>query len=172
MAAPRILPRDYLKARRLKLKAHGIVYPATTVAEARRAGLKIDLACAILLQETSGGHNVFGHDAVRNPVQGGYVTYARYRQYLTYRQRGQGSQGVGPCQLTYFAFQDRADRLGGCWQPWLNMRVGFTDLAANIRRTNEWAGIKLYNGSGAKASHYADEVTKRAEILRHFGVHD
>ena len=106
--------------------------------EARRAGLPVALACAVLEKET-GFRNVFGHDAVRNPVKsppGGLlaVTEDNYRQYLAHRNRGLGNQGVGPMQLTSPSLQDRADQLGGCWQPGPNIRVGLEFLAGNIRR--------------------------------------
>lgn len=54
-------------------------------------------------------------------------TEANYREYV--RNRTQcGMQGVGPTQLTYYTFQDRADQLGGCWRPEINIRVGFESL--------------------------------------------
>ena len=108
------------------LMGRGLKSPKATIAEARRAGLPLSYALAFLEKESTGtdadgttrfGLNLFGHDAVRNPVKGGFVTQARYSQYRTNRQAGLGMQGVGPCQLTWYEFQDRADSLGGCWMP-------------------------------------------------------
>lgn len=171
MAVPRITPADYVKARRLRLKQKGIAYPATTVAEARRAGLELAVACALLVQESGGGRNVFGHDGVDNPVVAApgkdlYVTRERYQLYKRYRQIGRGSQGVGPTQLTYFALQDEADRLGGCWKPWINMRVGFAHLVANIRKSGLRDGVRLYNGSGPAAERYAERMMQRISDWR------
>src|SRR4051794_39888469 len=113
-----------------RLRAGGIVAPRTVVAEARRAGLRLPIACAMLEKETGGGHNVFGHDPTIF-VGGGEVTEARYREYKR-RRVASGNrlmQGVGPCQLTYYTLQDEADAQGGCWRTEINMRVGFRHLA-------------------------------------------
>ena len=50
------------------IRAHGGRFEAVVVREARRVRLPIALACAIVEKET-GFRNVFGHDAVRNPVK-------------------------------------------------------------------------------------------------------
>jgi hypothetical protein len=128
----------------------------------------IALACAILEKET-GFRNVFGHDAVRNPVKsppGGLlaVTQENYGQYLHHRRQGLGNQGVGPMQLTSAFLQDRADQLGGCWQPGPNIRVGLEFLAGNIRRMGLRPGVVAYNGSGPAAQRYGDEVLARARL--------
>src|SRR5204862_7794581 len=148
------------------IRAHGGRFEAAVVREARRAGLPVALACAVLEKET-GFRNVFGHDAVRNPIKsppGGLlaVTEHNYRQYLAHRRQGLGNQGVGPMQLTSPSLQDRADQLGGCWQPGPNIRVGLEFLAGNIRRTGLRAGVVAYNGSGPAAQRYGDDVLARA----------
>lgn len=168
---PRVLPQDIVKAKRLRLARRGIVYPATTVAEARRAGLDLAVACAVLIQETAGGVNEFGHDPVSNPVKGGLVTQARYLEYLHHRNLGQGSQGVGPMQLTWGGYQDEADRIGGCWKPWLNMRVGFGILAGKIKSSRSLEeGLAAYNGAGAAAAAYGRQVAARARAFDAAGV--
>ncbi|MGZ4271638.1 MAG: hypothetical protein ACXVSX_20830, partial [Solirubrobacteraceae bacterium] len=148
------------------IRAGGGRFEAVVLREARRAGLPVALACAVLEKET-GFRNVFGHDAVRNPVKsppGGLlaVTEDNYRQYLAHRHRGLGNQGVGPMQLTSPSLQDRADQLGGCWQPGPNIRVGLEFLAGNIRRLGLRAGVVAYNGSGPAAQRYGDDVLARA----------
>ena len=66
--------------------------------------------CAVIEQET-GMRNVYGHDPVRWPqVRGGDVTRLNYLRYKTLRKRGFGMQGVGPGQLTWWEYQDEADR--------------------------------------------------------------
>jgi len=139
----------------------GVAYPEATVAEARRAGLPLAVACALLEQESGGGHNVFGHDPVKNPIRGGPVTKERYLEYVRYRKAGLGMQGVGPCQLTWYSYQDRADALGGCWKPEVNMRVGFALIAALIKTNGLRAGLRRYNGAGPAAERYADQVLAR-----------
>jgi soluble lytic murein transglycosylase-like protein len=142
-----------------RIKRHGGNYALRTVIEARRAGVPVSLLCAFLTQE-SNFSNVFGHDAVRNPIKGGKVTKARYLAYRHYRDAGYGMQGVGPCQLTWIGFQQQADRLGGCHIPRHNIRVG-AELIRSLLRAhpgNEHAAIARYNGTGPAAEAYADSV--------------
>ena len=71
-------------------------------------------------------------------------------------------QGVGPCQLTWYEFQDEADREGGCWRPEINIRIGFRHLAANIKLHGEAEGAKRYNGAGKAAELYSAELLRKA----------
>lgn len=142
------------------MREHGIVYPIWTYDEAHAAGLDLSVGCAMLDQETGGGHNVFGHDPTIC-VGWGTVTRAKYAYYKLRRGHTR-MQGVGPTQLTWWSKQDRADSMGGCWQPRFNIRVGFQDLAASIRRYGLHAGVAAYNGSGPAAQRYADSVLHRA----------
>jgi hypothetical protein len=146
--------------------AHGGRYAKELVREALRARVPLALACAIVEKET-GFRNVFGHDAVRNPIKsppGGLLAVTRdnYRAYLGHRRNGLGNQGVGPMQLTSPGLQDRADALGGCWLPGPNIRVGLEFLAGNIKRLGLRAGVVAYNGSGPAAQRYAADVLARA----------
>lgn len=146
------------------LAEQGCKYPRTTVQEAARVGLPLSYALAFLQKESSGrdehgraafGLNLFGHDQVPNPVRGGTVNRARYQQYLVARRAGRGMQGVGPCQLTWWEFQDHADQLGGCWKPACNMRVGFGIAKALIVKHGKQRGVARYNGTGDAAEDYA-----------------
>lgn len=143
-------------------KRHGANYSLRIIMEARRAGLPVSLAFALIEQE-SRFQNVFGHDAGMPFAGAGAVTKAKYLAYK--RQRGPsgkgGMQGVGPAQLTYYAFQDRADKLGGAWVARHNIRVAFEDLAAQIKAHGKHAGIRAYNGTGPDAEHYANTVQTR-----------
>jgi hypothetical protein len=107
----------------------------------------------------AGFRNVFGHDAVRNPVRSApngllEVTPELYRKYLGFRRQGLGNQGVGPMQLTSPGLQDRVEALGGCHLVGPNIRVGVEYLASNIKRLGLYRGVAAYNGSTA----YADKV--------------
>lgn len=128
------------------------------------ATTKLPLSYALaLVEKESAFKNVFGHDAVRNPIKGGKVTRTRYIAYVAYRKRGWGCQGVGPCQLTYYSFQDDADRFGGCWRPYPNMVVGFRLLKTLINQHGKQAGASAYNGTGVAADAYGrDFVAKQA----------
>lgn len=151
------------------LSQHGIVIPSVCESEAKRAGLPVALAAAILMRETSGGHNIFGHDPTV-AVGWGAVTKQKYAAYRALRDRprhGARCQGVGSCQLTYVGFQDLADRQGGCWVPKSNARVGFSTLAHNVRRSGLWNGVKAYNGTGPAATSYANAVVASYRWWRH-----
>lgn len=135
--------------------------------EARVAGLSQSLALALRTQESGikGDGNVFGHDPTIF-VGAGEVTEAKYLAYKRARgPRGAGGmQGVGPLQLTFYTFQDRADKLGGCWLVRFNYQVGFEDLAHLMQvyrgkdNPTRWA-LAVYNGGAARPNwKYAREV--------------
>ncbi len=136
---------------------HGIRKPRVVAQVCDAAGLGYAAACALLMQESSGGNNVYGSDPTQMAGYGA-VTECNYAVYLWQRERGYGHQGVGPCQLTSSVYQDAADDLGGCWDPVHNMTVGFGIIAnwrAGGRSWHEcWVG---YNGSEA----YADQMDAR-----------
>jgi hypothetical protein len=133
------------------------------VSEARAAGLDPALALALVERE-SAFRNVFGNDPVEPPqARGGAVTRAAYRRYRELRDRGHGAQGVGLTQLTWPSFQDDADRIGGCWKPRAQLRVGFRVLASLIDARGTREGIAAYNGAGPRAERYATEVLAFAE---------
>lgn len=155
-------PRDILLARRAikhgKRDRIQVAWALRIILEARRAGIPISLGFAIVQQE-SNFKNVFGHDPTIY-VGAGLVTKEKYLDYK--RQRGKTRmQGVGPCQLTWWEFQDGADRLGGCWIPRYNIQRAFTDLAALIKQHGAAVGIARYNGSGLAAKRYSREVREK-----------
>lgn len=139
-----------------KARTRGARYAYKIVDEADKAGVSISLALALCEQET-GFRNVFGHDPTIF-VGAGTVTKKKYRAYK--RQRGPrghgGMQGVGVAQLTYYAFQDQADALGGCWRIRPQLRVAFGIVRDLIDDFGE-AGIWRYNGAPA----YGPQVEER-----------
>ena len=90
-----------------KMKRNGILIPLRCLIAARSTKLPLALACALLEQESGGGANVFGHDPTIF-AGAGEVTKEKYLAYRA--QRGPtghgGMQGVGPCQLTWYSYQD------------------------------------------------------------------
>jgi hypothetical protein len=146
-----------------KAKRHGANYSLRIVREARRAGIPVSLGFALIEQE-SGFRNVFGHDPTVF-VGAGKVTRKKYLQYKLARDanapRRRLMQGVGPAQLTWFEFQDAADRMGGCWKPACNIRYAFQHLAVLIESKGETGGIAAFNGSGPAAQRYAVQVRAR-----------
>jgi hypothetical protein len=139
------------------LAREGIIHPALCLVTAKRAELDVPTAAALLLMETAGGRMIYGHDAVANRApKGGEVTKANYLGvYLPDRKRGLGMQGVGDTQLTWFAYQDEADKLGGCWRQGVNRYVGFKLMVELIRTNGRATGVARYNGSGAAATAYS-----------------
>ena len=146
------------------IDANGGRHGALIVEEAERAGVSLPLACALVEQESS-FRNVFGHDAVRNPIRkGSRVNRESYVRYRDFRDAGLGSQGVGLTQLTLAPFQDRADDLGGCWKVRNQLRVGYEFLADAIARHGVRRGLAVYNAgspSSAAGLDYASKVLTR-----------
>ena len=142
------------------LRRRGIIDPGVVIPAAHAAELALPVACALLIRESSGGLNVWGADPVDTGgayAKGGPVTEANYTAYRRALKIGRaGPQGVGPCQLTWVPYQDRADRLGGCWRAQVSMRVGFEVLAGLQREHGVRGGFRRYNGSGPAAETYAD----------------
>ena len=152
----------------LRLKRAGIVYPYWTWRQAKVARLGLPLACALLMQESAGGHNEFGHDPTI-AAGWGTVTKAKYLAYRHLRDETGECQGVGPCQLTAKGYQDEADRLGGCWIPRHNMAVGFHALAGLVRAQGLDVGVERYNGSGPAAVAYSARVRALAAHFKAVG---
>lgn len=153
------------------LREQGIVNPVWTIQAASFARLPLEYGCALLDKESGGGRNEWGHDPTifvggydeaTGHAYGELVTEQAYLAYKALRIRTNRYQGVGPCQLTYYGFQDAADNLGGCWVPLHNMTVGFNLLRGNIQRYGEQAGAAAYNGSGPAAVAYGEDFVHRA----------
>jgi hypothetical protein len=150
------------------LKQHGIMRPKEVVELAALAGLELAAAATLLQKESGGGTNVYGHDAVETGGfydKGGQVTAANYKQYKAHRSQF-GAQGVGPTQLTYPPFQDRADARGGCFDWRVNALVGFEILSGNITALGVRKGFRAFNGSGPAAEKYADDAMAKLRVWR------
>jgi len=153
------------------LRRHGISIPRICLGQAKKVGLETAVGAAVLMRESSGGQNVFGHDPTIF-VGAGLVTkqkFLAYRQARDMPHHGSNCQGVGPVQLTFVGFQDQADALGGCWNPSNNVHVGFATLARNIHQSGSlWKGLHDYNGSGPAAVAYANAVVQSVALWRGF----
>lgn len=140
-------------------------YARKIVAASRATGLPLPLGLALIQQETN-FRNVFGHDPTIF-AGAGYVTSGKYAQYKFMRDRipsRREMQGVGPAQLTWWEFQDAADRMGGCWKPHLNIIVGFRVLKGHIDAEGLVVGVARYNGTGPDADRYSKEVREKAQV--------
>jgi len=150
------------------LANHGTQRAAEVVELAAAAGLELAAAATLLEKESGGGHNVWGHDNVSTGghyVKGAEVTEQAYLNYKHDRDR-LGAQGVGPTQLTFKGFQDRADKRGGCFDWRVNCSVGFEILAEHIKAKGVHDGFRAYNGSGAAAERYADDAIDKLAVWR------
>jgi uncharacterized protein YcbK (DUF882 family) len=148
-----------------QLRAGGILNPEVVIEEAKREGVRLSLACALLEKESAGGKNVFGHDRGTIFAGAGTVTRDKYTDYKRQRDanpRNRRMQGVGPAQLTWWELQNQADAEGGCWQPRYNIRIGLRHLDDLMRRHGEPDGIRRYNGEGSAAEAYSRDVRARA----------
>jgi len=155
--------RDLQLARRAK-KA-GAQYSLRIVLEARRAGIPISLAFALVEQE-SGFRNVFGHDSQAWRPADGKVTKSAVRHLLETVARGRPSNGVGLTQLTWPGFIRAADRAGGAHIPKYQLRVGFDHLVKCIQTFGVKRGLSVYNSGSPdnpKGRAYARSVAAKAE---------
>lgn len=142
---------------------NGIKVPYQAMKASDATGVPFHVLCAFLEQESSGGENVFGHDPTIF-AGAGRVTKKKYLAYkkqrdadLTHRKM----QGVGPMQLTWYEFQDRADLLGGCWRPYINILVGAQLLKEYKDSGKTWAEVATrYNGSSDYGKEVAYKITK------------
>jgi hypothetical protein len=125
----------------------------------RHNGLTFAVLCAVLMRETSGGLNIFGHDLTIYAGRG-VVTKAKYLAYRALSRRTGKQQGVGPMQLTSRFLQDKADKMGGCWLPKNNLRVGIDYLNDLMHEhKTRHGGLTAYNGS----NYYAHVVEASAQ---------
>src|SRR5258708_1937131 len=146
------------------LTSNGIQRAAEVVELAAVAGLELAAAATMLEKESTGGHNIFGHDNVETGgfyVKGAEVTEEAYLRYKAHRAQF-GAQGVGPTQLTFPAFQDRADARGGCFMWRVNIAVGFDILAGYIKAPGVHNGFLPYNGT----EDYAIASVKKLAVSR------
>src|ERR1700683_1358587 len=110
----------------------------------------IQRCCALTLNESSGGYNVYGEEGSTPQLYGRAVTEQNYKGiYLP--NIGEGLNGIGPVQLTSAGYQQDANRIGGVWNAFCNCQVGIRILHELIERYGVWAGAMHYNGSGPAA---------------------
>lgn len=141
------------------------------VMEAERQNMPVSVLLAIIDQET-GFKNVYGHDAVRNPIKsppGGLrvVTRSNYFAYKKFRQMGLGAQGVGPTQLTYPGYQDEADRDGGCWDQAVNIATGARILAEHRLHTANWYQVYQLFNAGNLTTPQGVTYANQVQALQH-----
>jgi hypothetical protein len=150
----------------IRLRRAGIVYPNWTRRAASIAGIGLDFLCAIVMLETGGGVNEFGHDPTIC-AGWGEATKPRVLAYLKLRDATGLLQGVGPMQLTNRAEQDECMKAGGLWSPEHNLAVGAHMLGGllMVHGGNVQAAATAYNGSGPVAEAYG---ARAVALTTHF----
>lgn len=168
------LPKLPVSAARIKIASEfGLENVDAAARACRKAGLPFAVACALLEQE-SGGRNVYGHDV--GGALAGYPRAVNRDNFAVFRwmvlDRGMTANGVGPCQITY-AGTRRANgtRDGGYFRqmdeqglrPWVaedNMQFGFALLRAHYESgPKSWAAAGTrYNGSPSYGADLAAKV--------------
>lgn len=137
------------------------------IKRAREQEIPISVLFA-LVETESGFRKVFGHD---NTIfaGAGVVTKEKYLRYKKQRLASGNRlmQGVGEAQLTFWAYQDRADAYGGCWRADPNIRVAAEILALYVDQGNTMReALAKYNAGATnwtKGLSYAGLVLGRRE---------
>lgn len=166
MTKLQLAQRNLQLARRAN--AAGAHYSLRIVLEARRAGIDISLAFAVIAQE-SNFKNIFGHDrgGLFSSKASYRVTNGRVNELLRSVAAGAASNGVGLPQLTWPPFIRRAVALkGGARLPKNQLRVAFQDLGALVKQFGERGGLAAYNAGSPKSTAglvYAHQVLTRKE---------
>lgn len=118
-----------------------------------------------LVEQESGFHHVYGHDA-GGFLAGQPVTKANYGAFRAHIRAtsGGGANGVGLTQITYWTYiRDHA----GLWRKRANIYFGLGLVAGVIHDHGERQGLAEYNGgAGNPQFGYADEVLNRADRWR------
>lgn len=142
-----------------KLRKHGARHSLAIIQEARRGGVPLSWALALVEQETApvgtalSFRTVFGgdHGHLQHPDRAPFyhvqVTAARVRELLRWISNGGVSNGVGLTQLTSVEYIQRAEGAGGAHRPRIQLRVGFAVL---LEKTGgDFSKAWHYNGSPA-----------------------
>lgn len=142
------------------LQDHDVLKPRVVIEEAKRAGLPLRYALAMLQKETGiPQKNIFGCDhGAGKAFCHQNVTEARVKKLLASNL----ANGVGWTQLTYRPFVFEAQKLGGAHKPRFQMRVGFKVLAGLQDQFGPQQGFARYNGSGPAAQAYGREAMQFA----------
>lgn len=130
----------------------------------RKHHMRYALGYAMVLKE-SNYTNVFGHDA-GGWYKGERVTRRKYRRLRKHLKEsgGQGANGVGPTQITYYTYiVDHP----GLWKVRANIYFGIDIFADYVHRLGERMGAGSYNGGEANPQQdYAADLLEKARDIR------
>jgi hypothetical protein len=143
------------------VKGAGFSFGPAILAEAKREGVQLALALALVEQEST-FRNIFGCDLGKRdtaPWCHQPVTRERVKELIAFVEGGGISNGVGLTQLTSIGLIRQAEAEGGAHKVEAQCRVGFRFLHGLIERNHERAGIGAYNTNEAHPNlKYADSV--------------
>jgi hypothetical protein len=149
------------------ISSYGMQNAQAAVEAQAHANRPILSQCLAMLENESGGRNLFGGEGSACPFEWYEqdVTEERYVVYRERRDRGMTPNGVGPTQITDPGLQIQAQNLGGCWKPLYNMNVGFGFLhQLMVEHGSSAEGFRAYNGSGPAAVDYRERAVRWATI--------
>ena len=138
------------------------------VEAAKRTRLALADACALVEQE-SGGKNIFGCDA-GGPFCHEPVTKELVQKLVNQRGYKSGTapmQGVGLTQLTWYTFVLEAEQMGGAHVPLNQCLVGFKLLRGYLNsypRERAFASYNAGEGNWMRGRAYAAQVMARARV--------
>jgi hypothetical protein len=134
-----------------------------TVIEARRNGLAISEACA-LIEHESGWRNIMGCDK-GGPYCHQRVTKAKVLHLVRHVLNGGTSNGVGHGQLTWIGYIQEANRDGGAWVPRVNIATALKIMGGHKRRHGWKRGLAVYN-AGHPSSLHGQAYARRVDALK------
>lgn len=162
---------NYDQVKSVKIMRHqGLANAPTIYSSATDAGLTLPAACALMQQE-SGGHNVYGHD--QGGALSGYperVDPSNFRVFLWLVDNPNlsfASNGVGPSQITARGYFDQMKQEGlHPWDAGDNMFFGFRLLKGYRADTGSWEGAGTkYNGAESYGVELAAKVRAWRDLL-------
>lgn len=134
----------------------------------------IQRCCALTLNESDGGLNIYSQSEGPADLRGQVVTKENFEGvYLPWHNKTGGLTGIGLGQLTSFGYVQAAIRLGGPWNAYCTAQVAFRVLHELIERYGVFGGAAAYNGGPgwadspgrAQAERYALEFISHERAL-------
>lgn len=152
----------------------GLENARATALVCREVGVGFARACALVWIE-SGGRNVYGHDLngmlsdFEHPVN--VHNFRAFMWALRQSWLDVKSNGVGPCQITYYPYFEMMAQEGlRPWIPYDNILFGVRLLNTSRIRYGSWRQAAAhYNGGtnpGDRAYEYADKFEEATLLFR------
>lgn len=149
------------------ISGYGMENAAAIVAGAKRAGVPIHIAAALVEME-SHGRNYYGGDTGATYKDKGTVTEANFKAFLKIVLAGGRSNGVGVLQITYAGGLKNGKRDGGLftqaekegyrlWIPEDNVAFGLKLLKSYYGTLKSWPRAAIAYNDGLSVARRSDE---------------